>query len=278
MVVASLGAVLAVAAPAAAHPGLHPGEAFTYAFSVGPIAGARARMSVGLPVRRDGRSLVAVQGQAETISIVSLVAPVDAAYQVILDAETLLPQEVTSTERGLRERRFHSLIAGRTIDLEIVSPKRNAKVRRTTAREVRDPLSAYFVLRAAALAIGDRFELDVLDGAVIWRASLRVTAHEPVRLGEASDHLGPPQPAIRLDGTLVRIDDAGRAVPRVAPRTLACWLADDPSRALLRAEFDSELGRARMELTSYLPPRRRATTATAAVELPGVVRATPPPR
>src|SRR5262245_12609849 len=92
------------------HPGLRPGEAYTYRFNVGPIEGARARMSVGLPVTREGRTLVAVQGEAETLSLVRLVAPVSASYVLTLDADTLLPQEITSTEKGMRDRKFHSLV------------------------------------------------------------------------------------------------------------------------------------------------------------------------
>jgi len=143
--------------------GVQPGEAFTYRFSVGPIEGARARMSIGEPVVRDGHSLLAVQGEAETISLVNLVAPVNANYKLIVDASTLLPQEVTTVERGMHERSFHSTLVGRTIDLEVIAANRNLKAKRVLPREVRDPLSAFFALRASRLADGNKLELDVQD-------------------------------------------------------------------------------------------------------------------
>lgn len=233
--------------------GLRPGEAFTYRFSVGPIEGARARMSVGLPAQQGGRSLIAVQGQAETISLVSLVAPVHASYQLVIDAATLLPREVTTAERGLRERKFHSVLDGRALDLEVVSPTRSNRMKRTLPREARDPLSAYFALRAAALTAGEELDLDVLDGAALWRARLKVAGREDVRLNQESPTPSPPLHAIRIEGRLERIDDAGRSLGRPA-RTITCWLSDDAARALLKASFDSDLGRASLELTSYLPP------------------------
>jgi hypothetical protein len=271
-----VAAVTSPGAPARAespHPGIRPGEAFTYRLSVGPIAGARARMSIGTPVQRGGRALLAVQGEAETVSLVSLIAPITAAYRLVLDANTLLPQEVTTVERGLNDRRFHSLLAGRALDLEVASPQRNAKMKRMLPREVRDPLSAFFALRASPLGDGERVELDVIDGAALWRTTLRVIGRETISLDEDGDGPVAAQQlrAIRVEGTLDRIDDQARPMPRVARRTLVCWLSDDSARALLRASFDSTLGRALLELTSYLAPRRGRPWTRAGLPLPGVL-------
>ncbi len=254
---------------------MRPGEGFTYLLSVGPIEGARARMSVGLPVRRDGRVLVAVQGEAETISLVNLVAPVTAAYQLVVDASTLLPREITSNERGLRNRSFHSLVDGRALDIELISAKKNGRTQRRLSREIRDPLSAYFVLRALRLKEGDELELDVLDGLYIWRSHLRVAGREPIQLAgpNPDSKPSPPMAAIRLEGTLLRVDDAGVPTPHIAKRKLVAWLADDASRALLRAEFDSELGRAKLEMTSYQPPAKAPRLERAAQVPPGVYAA-----
>jgi hypothetical protein len=252
----------AVGGEPARHPGLRPGEAFTYRLSVGPIEGARARMSIGMPVQTNGHQLVAVQGEAETVSLVSLVAPVNAVYTLVLDAQALLPREVTTVERGLKERRFHSRLDGRALDLEVVSPQRTTKMKRTLPTEARDPLSAFFALRASALRDGEHVELDVIDGAALWRTQLRVVGRETIRLNEdRGEGVAPsaPQRAIKVEGTLQRIDDAGNPAPRGVPkRTLVAWISDDPTRALLRASFDSTLGRARLEMTSYLPPPRSA--------------------
>ncbi len=253
----------------AGHPGVRPGEAFTYRFSVGAIEGARARMSIGAPATNDGHRLVAVQGHAETIALVALVAPVNDTYQLVLDADTLLPRELNTVERGMRERRFHTLFDGRAIDVDMTSATRKLHTKRSLAREVRDPLSAYFTLRAASLVNGQQLELDVLDGMNVWRAQLHVVGREQIRLSEDSPRPPAPVRAIHLEGTLTRIDDQARAIVKVAPRTISCWLSDDAARALLRASFDSELGRARLELTSYTPPQKKDPVRPAA--LPGVV-------
>jgi hypothetical protein len=83
---------------------------------------------------------------------------------------------------------------------------------------------------------------------------LRVVGRESIRLHEESPTPGPKTHAIRLEGKLDRIDDQGHVVTHIPARTVVCWLTDDPSRALLRASFDSTLGRATLELTNYIPP------------------------
>jgi hypothetical protein len=267
--------IVQAAPPSGSVIGVRPGEGFTYRLSVGPIEGARARMSVGAPVRRDGHMLVAVQGEAETISLVNLVAPVTAAYKLVLDASTLLPREITSTERGLRNRTFHSLVDGRALDITMTSAKKNGRALRKLSREIRDPLSAYFVLRASRLKDGDELELDVLDGLYIWRSHLRVVRREPIELAGLSPDSKPlpAMQAIRLEGSLVRVDDAGVPTPKIRKRSLAAWIGDDASRPLLRAEFDSELGRAKLEMTSYEAPAKAPRLERAAQVPPGVYAA-----
>ena len=256
---------------------LRPGEAFIYRLSVGTIDGARARMSIGLPVTRDGRVLIAVQGEAETTDLVRLVAPVTASYVLTLELGTLLPREVDSKEKGLRDRSFHSVVDGRIVDQDIVSATRSWKTKRTLSREVRDPLSAYFALRALELEPGTELDFDVLDGVALWRTHLKVLEVESIRLNEESPQPPPPVRAIHLEGTLVKIDDLGRLLPKIAKRSISCWLTDDAARILLRARFDADLGRAQLELTTYVSPQGAIKTTKASgklipLALPGLTR------
>ncbi len=248
---------------------MRPGEAFTYRFSVGAIEGARARMSIGAPATKDGHRLIAVQGQAETVALVALVAPVNDLYQLIVDADTLLPRDLTTQEHGLRDRRFHTLFDGRGVDIEMLSPSRSLRVRRTLPREARDPLSAYFALRAASLVDGEQLEFDVIDGMNVWRTKLRVQQREQIRLGEDGPRPPAPVRAIHVEGVLTRIDDQARPIGKIAQRTISCWLSDDAARALLRASFDTELGRAQLELTGYAPPKQKDSARPGV--LPGVI-------
>ncbi len=250
----------------AMHPGARPGEAFTFKFSLGPIEGGRARMSIGRPVARGGRQVLAVHGEAETTAFVKLLAKVNDDYQLVVDAGNLLPVSVAEVERGMRQRRIRvSSPDGRTADVDFWSPEKQHKGRHLLAHIARDPLSNYFVLRALPLTDGQHIELDVLDGLALWRAALDVHRGVKVRLERDTS----ARPAIRIDAVAHRIEDNGSPRAGVGPRKMTIWLSDDDDRVLLRMEAETDLGPCALELTSYVPPASRATTEQAP-DLPGV--------
>ncbi len=244
--------------------GARPGEAFTFKVSLGPIEGGRARMSIGRPALQRGRRVVAVHGQAETTAFVKLLARMDDDYKLVFDTRNLLPVSVAETERGLRERRIVSTVDGRTADVDFWSPERQHKARHMLPRIVRDPLSSFFALRALPLADKQHIDLDVLDGAALWRVALTVHRGDKLRL----ESNAAAQPAIRIDGVARRLEDNGRPRAGMGPRNLTVWLSDDPDRVLLRMEADTDLGRCALELTSYLPAAPAA--GECAPELPGI--------
>ncbi|MGZ3408006.1 MAG: hypothetical protein ACXVAN_16255, partial [Polyangia bacterium] len=125
-----------VAAPAfAVHPGARPGEAFTFKFSLGPVDGGRARMSIGRAVSQRGRRVVAVHGQAETTAFVKLLARMDDDYKLVVDTGNLLPVSVAETESGMRERRIKvSHVDARTADVDFWSPERRLRGRHLLPR------------------------------------------------------------------------------------------------------------------------------------------------
>ena len=259
-------AVLASTSAVAAHPGARPGEAFTFKFSLGPVEGGRARMSIGKPVAQRGRHVIAVHGQAETTAFVKLLAHVDDDYKLVVDTGNLLPVSVAETERGLRERRISVSHEGpRIADVEFWSPQKQVKRRHLLPRIARDPLSGFFALRALPLADGRKLDLDVLDGNALWRVALTVHRGAKVRLErDAMEHA-----AIRIDGVARRIEDNGRPRPGMGPRNLTVWLSDDADRVLLKMEAETDLGRCALELTSYVPPATRVADERTP-ELPGI--------
>lgn len=263
----AIAIVMGSAAPALAlHPGARPGEAFTFKFSLGPVEGGRARMSIGRPTARHGRRVLAVHGQAETTSFVKLLAHMDDDYKLVVDLGNLLPVSVAETERGLRERRINvSNVDGRTADVDFWSPQKQQRGRHFTTRITRDPLSGFFALRALPLADGSTLDLDILDGNALWRVALKVHRAQTLRLeNDATAHQ-----AIRIDGIAHRIEDNGRPRAGMGPRNLTIWLSDDADRVLLRLEADTDLGRCALELTSYVPPSTRVADERAP-ELPGI--------
>ncbi|HEX6839014.1 MAG TPA: DUF3108 domain-containing protein [Polyangia bacterium] len=250
----------------AAHPGARPGEAFTFKFSLGPVEGGRARMSIGRPVSQRGRHVIAVHGQAETTAFVKLLAHVDDDYKLVVDIGNLLPVSVAETERGLRERRISVSHEGpRIADVDFWSPEKQLKRRHLLPRIARDPLSGFFALRALPLDDGQKLDLDVLDGNALWRVALTAHRGQKVHLeGDAAAH-----PAIRIDGLARRIEDNGRPRAGMGPRSLTVWLSDDADRVLLKMEAETDLGRCALELTSYVPPTTRVADEHAP-ELPGI--------
>ena len=236
--------------------GAQHGEAFTFKFSVGPVESGRARMAVGRPTTKNGRRVVAVHGQAETAAWLKLLVKLDDDYQLLYDADSLLPVEVVSVERGLRERKITSKIDGRRANVELVATKNGGRASRYLPSAVRDPLSELFALRAAPLTDGEHLEHDILDGPALWRVRLEVKRGERVRLESDGDG-AKSHGAIRIDGELRRIDDLGRDVAGQAKRHVTAWLSDDRTRVLLRLEADTDLGRCALELTSYAPPPKR---------------------
>lgn len=249
----------------AMHPGARPGEAFTFKFSLGPVEGGRARMSIGKAVAHGNRRLVAVHGQAETTSIIKLVARVDDDYKLVFDTANLLPVSVSETERGVRQRRINSTMSGRTADVDFWAPDKQSKGRHNLPRLARDPLSGLFALRALPLEDAQKLSLDILDGNALWRVALDVKRGQAVRLGE---NAGVARRAIRIDGVARRIEDSGHPRAGQGPRGLTMWLSDDADRVLLRLEADTDLGRCALELTSYDPPNRAVADVTP--QVPGI--------
>ncbi len=252
---------------ATAHPGARPGEAFTFKFSIGPIEGGRARMSVGRPVAQGDKRVLAVHGEAETTAFIKLLAKVSDDYQLVVDTASLLPLSVSEHESGMRERRVTSTMDGRRAEVDVWSPQKQVKGKHVLSQVARDPLSGFFALRALPLLDGQQIDLDVLDGAALWRVKLDVKRGVSVHLDR--DGEGPARAAIRIEGVATRIEDNGRARTQPAARKLTIFLGDDRDRPLLRLEADTDLGRCALELTSYIAPKRGSNDA--APELPGVV-------
>ena len=248
------------------HPGARPGEAFTFKFSLGPVEGGRARMSIGRAVSQRGRRVVAVHGQAETTAFVKLLARMDDDYKLVVDTGNLLPVSVAEIERGLRQRRINvSHVDPRIADVDFWSPEKQHKGRHLLTRIARDPLSGFFALRALPLTDGSKIDLDVLDGNALWRVALTVHRGDKIHIDrDVESHA-----AIRIDGVARRIEDNGRPRAGMGPRNLTIWIGDDGDRVLLRLEADTDLGRCALELTSYLPPATRVADERTP-DLPGI--------
>jgi hypothetical protein len=260
---------LRTASASAGAAGFMPGETFTFNVSIGQIDAGRARMAIGAPVARGDRRLVAVQGQAETSPWVNIIAHVNDYYKMVFDVASLLPESILSVERGTHERRISTVASKQTVTVEVTMKGQTRRVRRTLPRPARDAFSALFAIRSLPLGVGDGLELDILEGAILWRTKLKVTQKEILQ----PEHglVGAPRPAWRFEGECRRIDDLGRPNGR-AVRHFGFWISDDQDRLLLRAWFESDLGRAALDLTSYdRPASPKEMHLDREVVLPGII-------
>ena len=240
--------LLAVAPPCRAEgPGFVPGEGLTFDLSVGPIPAGRARMSVGLPEVRKGRRVAAMQGEAKSAEWLRLFARLDDTYKVVFDAATLAPAKVSCVEQGIRERSIVADLDGRRMVLDYASPKEAYRRERLLPGPARDPVTALFALRAAALTDGEAISMLVVDGFALYRAEGQVVGREALPRPEGS------VATVRIDIEARRIDDQGLWDGQTV-RRVKIWLSDDQRRIPYRLVGDTDLGPAQVELTSYTAP------------------------
>ncbi len=252
-----------------AHPGARPGESFTFSFSINSIEAGRARMVVGKPVLRLGRSLVGVRAQAETLPWLTLIASFNDEYTLSIDEKTLLPVELERIERGTRQRRIKTAVDGEGRQAQVsVTPPPPKGGRRDLqfVSAVRDPIAALFALRSIPSTGWAPMKFLVLDGIALWQVSLSSSHNEKLRL-EHDQPGSPGHAAVRFDGMAQRLDDKGQPTKK-PERHLSVWLSTDRDRALLRAETETDIGMASVELTGYQPPNRRRDGTL--IELPGI--------
>ena len=249
-----LGLACGVAAARSSPAAFQAGESFIYKFSVGAIEAGQARMSVGIPERHQGTRLVAVQADAHSLPWLGLFVRLDDTYQVVLEADRLLPRRVVSNETGVRVRTVRAEMEGHRVKLRFTTPEKDQQSQRVLPGLARDPVAALFALRAAPLAEGERIVQLMLDGVALYQVSCTVVAREALRLGNELDPT-PPRTvrAIHIEAQAQRIDDLGRPTSQ-PPRRFRIWLSDDERRVPWRLTGDTDLGEGRLELTSYIPP------------------------
>ena len=227
------------------------GEAFIYKFSVGAIEAGQARMSVGVPERHQGARLVAIQADAHSAPWLGLLVRLDETYQVILEADRLLPRRVVSNETGVRVRTIRAELAGPQVKLRFTTPTKDQQTQRVLPGPARDPVAALFALRAAPLAEGERLVQLMLDGVVLYQVSCTVVAREELRL--ENEQRTTTIRTIHVEALAQRIDDLGQPTSQPA-RRFHIWLSDDDRRIPCRLIGHTDLGEGRLELTSYIPP------------------------
>ncbi|MCS6915159.1 MAG: DUF3108 domain-containing protein [Myxococcales bacterium] len=236
------------------------GEAFTFRLRLGPIESGRARLAIAPPVPGPQGRQIHIVGEAEAVGLARVLTGLHDDYRLVLDADTLALRRLSLIEQGLRERTVTAEFHGPEADIQVQRPGDQRRITSRLPAPVRDPVAAFLVLRAARLADGDRLDLLVLDGTVLYEGHVEVVGRELLHAG------GSQWPAIRLRCWGRRLQADGRPTDR-PPREATLWLSDDRLRLPLRLQGETDLGLAQVELTSHEPPRRPLPPPR---QLPGV--------
>lgn len=256
----TLGVALALlgSAPARAE---RKGEAFTFSLRLGPIEGGRARLSIAPPFRDPRGRAIHVLGEAQAVGIAKVLTKLEDRYQLVIDADTLLPRSMSVDEAGyLRTRTVAAAFDGRRAEVKEVIGGAVSQRTGLLPGAPMDPVAALMAMRAARLRDGDRLKMVIVDGAAFYRGEVLVAGREEIQIGDG------PRRAIRLvcQGERIRVD--GSKVDRPTREALL-WLSDDAARVPLRMSGETDLGTAYVELTSHEAPRGPLPVPH---ELPGV--------
>jgi hypothetical protein len=183
-----------------------------------------------IPLRAVAKSSAAL-GEVKTLTAVAL---------SWVDARTLLPERtrIESEEDGIRRSSDARLApAGPEIVLENRTGEREGRASYPRERTTLDGVSALYYLRAARLAPGDRFCLDVVALGRLWRVEGSVATRI-----ERVETPGGTFPSLR-------VDLAGRRADRPeVRREVHLWLSQDARRIPVAAVGEIDLGPVRVLL------------------------------
>jgi hypothetical protein len=255
MIAAALLALALSASPACGLPPLPPGdppwragEALSYDLDVlGMVKAGTLQLAVEPSI--SGGKIVPLRARARTDESVAALKRVTAVALSWVDARTLLPERyrdeaVEGGQHKVSDARLAP--AGPVVTIEIRLGDRESRASFPRVREVLDPISALYYLRAARLAPGDRFCFDLVGNRRFWRLEGTVAARtEPV------DTPAGRFETLRIDAVARRADD-----PAARARPIHLWLSSDARRLLVAAVSEIDLGPVRAMLSGVRGARK----------------------
>jgi hypothetical protein len=243
LLAAALAAPPACGLPALA-PGAFPwrtGETLTYDLDlVGAVKAGTLQTSVGPAM--SGAAIVPLKARAKSAGNVSSVRRVAAAALSWVDARTLAPERYRdeAEEDGLHKVSDTRLRpAGSEIAIETRNGEQAGTSRFAREHDVLDPVSALYRLRAAALAPGERFCLDLVAMGRLWRVEGSVAAKT-----EKVDTPAGTFQTLRIDAIARRADEPGRT------RAVHLWYSTDARHLPVAAVSEIDLGPVQLTLSS----------------------------
>lgn len=240
-----------------ARPLFIPGETMAFELTFRNVIAGRAVIAVGVPGQVEGRQVLIVRSLLESAGLARWFKTVRDDVNTQVDVAQGIPIEHRA-DMTFGDK--HTLLATRFPPGQVVmeyerngGPRHTKRVRMPPGEQVHDFHSALGALRAWMPAVGDAVYYHSASGRRIWRIELRCTGSETTRTAMGM------YPALRFEGTAVRLDDRLQVDGRKPPRQFTFWLSDDDSRMPLLLTARTEYGEVAAELVDYQRPDRNVS-------------------
>ena len=240
------GAILALAlaaapsagcGPPAVGPGARPwrtGEALTYDLALlGMVQAGTLQLAVERPL--SAGKVIPLRARARSTKTVASLQPFAGVALSWVDARALRPERYREDveDGGVHKSSDVRLLPpGPEIVVEHADGRRTSRTRAPRQRDVLDPLSVLYALRATRLSPGARFCMDLVGLGRAWRVEGSV-AGKTERV---------ETPAGKFD--TVRVDFEARRAdrPDAKPRAVHVWIGTDARRLPVAMVGEAELG------------------------------------
>jgi hypothetical protein len=262
---------------------LATGERFRYdvTFAGNPAGLAEAEIVAVEPDPRGpppaGAPIIRLEGHARTSGVVSLLATVTDDMVTTVDARTgaaISSHNVLRysgfAPRGYSHRDTKHAYEGRgQVRIVDVKDEEIEKKLHRVPLDTYDSLSVMAWVRSLRLEKGEHAKAHVVDGLTLMRVDIESFGRDRLDpMPSMAAALGlRPDDAIRIEGSITRVDEHGAAIPGKKAFTLRAWLSADERRIPLVMESDLWVGSIRLVISGYDPPssaaRRDTETRTA---------------
>lgn len=227
----------------AATPVFGPGEQLLYDIRYFGVTGAKASVTVGAPLTRDGQESWPIVMVARTEPVLAFF-PVRDQFVTFWDPLAGLSHgtEMSADENGHRHRE-RSRIDDEACRATLLRQREGARSENgyDVPRGTVDIGAAAFILRDQALAVGKSFQLPIFTGKRVFTLEARVEGVQTLHTA-----LGDRQ-AFRVN---IQTAFAGNFQTK---RDIVAYFTTDTSHVMLRLEADFFLGTLVADLTGYQP-------------------------
>jgi hypothetical protein len=232
--------------------GLRPGEAMTFAVSVGGIEAGAAAFAVGDAGTIDGRDALVVSSRVASTGVFRAIKEVQDDLTTTIDVDTGLPIALTA-DVVFGDKRYHADGRFRGGVVELAWHRGDGHTRNSRydfgSIVAHDAHTAMAAMRTWEASPGAQRRLYIVGGRRIWRTDVVWVGREPI--GTALGNHG----AVRLDGHSQRVTRRLEVEGSAAPREFSVWMSDDADRVPLKVIAYTELGEVEIVLVDYVAGR-----------------------